>query len=115
MRRERPTRCPTALVAGVALFAAIGLSSCGSSSNGRAEPATTLATTTTQLPTTTTISPCLALRTKAVDLVVAYNNERRGVAGPPDRARYVREAIAIRDEALAAGCPVPPALTGFLG
>ena len=114
MRRERPARGPTALLAGVALLTAIGLSSCGSSSNGGTEPATTLATTTTQLPTTT-ISPCLALRTKAVDLVVAYNLERRGVAGPPDRARYVRNAIAIRDEALAAGCPVPPALAGFLG
>jgi hypothetical protein len=107
-------RHPWVRLVGVALVVAIGPSACGSSSDGGAETATTLATTTTE-PTTTTTSPCLAIRTKAVDLVVAYNLERRGVAGPPDRARYVRSAMAIRDEARAAGCPDPPALAGFLG
>lgn len=101
-------------MAGVALLTVIALPSCGSGSDGGAEPSATSAPTTT-LSTTTTTSPCLAIRTKAVDLVVAYNNERRGVAGPPDRARYVRSATAIRDEARAAGCPDPPALAGFLG
>jgi len=101
-------------MAGAALLTVIALTSCGSGSDGGAEPTATSAPITT-LSTTTTTSPCLAIRTKAVDLVVAYKIERRGVAGPPDRASYVRSAMAIRDEARAAGCPDPPALAGFLG
>lgn len=79
---------------------------------GRNAPVTTALTTTTVAATTTT-SACPAIQSKALRLLASHASEMRGIVAP-DEAAYTRRAKEIRDEAVAAGCPVPIVLSRFL-
>jgi hypothetical protein len=100
----------------VALALALALGGCGSSSTGGSVPETTPTVALTTSPpqsTTPTTVLCRAISFKALDLLDAYRLERRGIVAP-DEAHYRRQAVALRDEAVAAGCPVPATLNPFL-
>lgn len=121
----------TRLLRGVALVLVMGAAACGGASDfedppgGPATTATTAgpATTTTTVlattastagPVTTAGRTCLSILNDGLTLARNFQNESRGVAGPPDEARFRASAQALVNEAKGLGCPIPAAVKQFL-
>ncbi len=121
----------TRLLMGAALVLVMNAAACGGATDFEepptspattattAGPATTttvvLATTaTTAGPATTAGRTCLSILNDGVTLARNFRNEQRGVAGPPDEARFRARAQALVDEAKRLGCPIPEVVKQFL-
>jgi hypothetical protein len=95
----------------------MGAVACGSDP-AEPEAPTTVLTEPEPITTDTTgyaDNPCFKFPVEVLRLQNDYRLEQRGVAGPPDIARYRARAQALVDEAQALGCPRPVGLNQFLG
>jgi hypothetical protein len=113
----------TRLLRGAALVLVMNAAACGGASDfedSPGGPATTTTTTvlatpaTTAGPVTTAGRTCSSILNDGLTLARNFQMESRGVAGPPDDARFRASAQALVDEAKRLGCPIPEAVKQFL-
>ena len=112
----------TRLLRGAALVLVMGAAACGGASDFEEPPGGPATTSTTVLatpattagPVTTAGRTCSSILNDGLTLARNFRNESRGVAGPPDEARFRASAQALVDEAKRLGCPIPDAVKQFL-
>lgn len=112
----------TRLLRCAALALVMGAAACGGTSDFEDQPGGPATTTTTALattvatagPVTTAGRTCAAILNDGLTLARNFRNESRGVAGPPDEAKFRASAQALVDEAKRLGCPIPEAVKQFL-
>lgn len=106
------------LALGTVVAACGGASDFEESPGGPAATTTTItvvaSTVTTAAPVTKAGRTCSSILSDGLTLARNFRNESRGVAGPPDEARFRASAQALVDEARRLGCPVPDAVKQFL-
>ncbi len=112
----------TRLLRGAALVLVMGAAACGGASDFEDPPGGPATTTTTVLatpattagPVTTAGRTCSSILNDGLTLARNFQMESRGVAGPPDEARFRASAQVLVDEAKRLGCPIPDAVKQFL-
>jgi len=92
----------------------MGAAACGGASDFKDPPGGPATTATTAGPVTTAGRTCLSILNDGTTLARNFRNESRGVAGPPDEARFRASAQALVDEAKRLNCPIPDAVKQFL-
>ena len=113
----------TRTVRAVLVALVMALTACGGATDFEDVPGGPTATT-TSVPSTaapTTVAPvttagrtCASILTDGLKLANDFKFESRGVAGPPDEARFKASARVLADEAKRLGCPIPAVVEQFL-